>query len=330
MSAIRRKPPICSAWAERSRATIEVSCGCGWRSTVRLSATSSGEQPIRQFRSHRCSRSAFRRFGPPSFRPPKNVLRSDTEDRCHERHAGRHERHRGSLRPAGSAQRSVMETTGTHQIAEPYREAVHIRLMPGPRRARRDRCVLDRLRPAHARQSHLRPGWSLGRDERPRSSSPRSRRCSGRSSRRSCSPRRPRRSREQSLVALPMVACSSSSSCHRGGDTARAHRPRAARDFTPPVPAGRGGRGGPPGGLRFWFGFFNTLILALGVAAAGVARAYSLRLRARGASRRSSSRASSPRRASTRCAASSIRTSSSTRSTPSRRSSSAIRAACAA
>ena len=44
---------------------------------------------------------------------------------------------------------------------------------------------------------------------------------------------------------------------------------------------GRGGRGGPPGGVIFWFGFLNTLIMALGVAAVGVARTYSLRLRAR-------------------------------------------------
>jgi LytS/YehU family sensor histidine kinase len=33
--------------------------------------------------------------------------------------------------------------------------------------------------------------------------------------------------------------------------------------------------------VRLWFGFFNALILALGVVAVGVARAYSLRLRAR-------------------------------------------------
>ena len=53
--------------------------------------------------------------------------------------------------------------------------------------------------------------------------------------------------------------------------------------FTPQFGGGGGrrGRGGPPPGLRFWFGFLNTLILALGVAAAGVARATSARLRAR-------------------------------------------------
>jgi LytS/YehU family sensor histidine kinase len=33
--------------------------------------------------------------------------------------------------------------------------------------------------------------------------------------------------------------------------------------------------------VRLWFGFFNSLILALGVVAGGVARAYSLRLRSR-------------------------------------------------
>jgi two-component system LytT family sensor kinase len=44
---------------------------------------------------------------------------------------------------------------------------------------------------------------------------------------------------------------------------------------------GRRGRGGPPPWLRFWFGFLNTLFLALSVSAAGVARAYSARLRAR-------------------------------------------------
>jgi len=53
--------------------------------------------------------------------------------------------------------------------------------------------------------------------------------------------------------------------------------------FTPQFGGGGGrrGRGGPPPWLRFWFGFLNTLILSLGVAAAGVARAYSTRLRAR-------------------------------------------------
>jgi two-component system LytT family sensor kinase len=52
--------------------------------------------------------------------------------------------------------------------------------------------------------------------------------------------------------------------------------------FTPQFGGGRRGRGGgPPPWLRFWFGFLNTLILALGVAFAGVARAYSARLRAR-------------------------------------------------
>jgi two-component system, LytTR family, sensor kinase len=56
--------------------------------------------------------------------------------------------------------------------------------------------------------------------------------------------------------------------------------------FTPGGPFGGGGGrrgrgGGPPPWLRFWFGFLNTLILSLGIAAAGVARAYSARLRAR-------------------------------------------------
>ena len=55
--------------------------------------------------------------------------------------------------------------------------------------------------------------------------------------------------------------------------------------FSPGPQFGGGGRrgrgGGPPPWLRFWFGFLNTLILALGVAAAGVARAYSARLRSR-------------------------------------------------
>ncbi|HEX7942439.1 MAG TPA: hypothetical protein VF488_11580, partial [Gemmatimonadaceae bacterium] len=51
--------------------------------------------------------------------------------------------------------------------------------------------------------------------------------------------------------------------------------------FTPQFGGGRRGRGGPPPWLRFWFGFLNTLFLALSVSAAGVARAYSARLRAR-------------------------------------------------
>jgi hypothetical protein len=61
---------------------------------------------------------------------------------------------------------------------------------------------------------------------------------------------------------------------------------RELRAHFTPFPAqfarrGRGGGGGPSAGLRFWFGFLNTFILALGVAATGVARSYSLRLRAR-------------------------------------------------
>jgi len=60
---------------------------------------------------------------------------------------------------------------------------------------------------------------------------------------------------------------------------------RELREVFTPFP-GRGGRGGGRGGgpneaVRLWFGFFNSLILALGVVATGVARAYSLRLRAR-------------------------------------------------
>ena len=60
---------------------------------------------------------------------------------------------------------------------------------------------------------------------------------------------------------------------------------RELREVFTPFGGGRGGRGGgrggPPEAVRLWFGFFNALILALGVVATGVARAYSLRLRAR-------------------------------------------------
>jgi hypothetical protein len=58
---------------------------------------------------------------------------------------------------------------------------------------------------------------------------------------------------------------------------------RELRESFTPFPAGRGGRGGrgPNDAVRLWFGFFNSLILALGVVAVGVARAYSLRLRSR-------------------------------------------------
>ena len=64
---------------------------------------------------------------------------------------------------------------------------------------------------------------------------------------------------------------------------------RELREHFTPIPAqfrGRGGGGGRGGGAgfggpRFWFGFVNTLVIALGVAVAGVARSYSLRLRAR-------------------------------------------------
>jgi two-component system LytT family sensor kinase len=61
---------------------------------------------------------------------------------------------------------------------------------------------------------------------------------------------------------------------------------RELREHFTPFPAqfrGRGRGGGGPGfgGPRFWFGFVNTHIIALGVAATGVARSYSLRLRAR-------------------------------------------------
>jgi hypothetical protein len=60
---------------------------------------------------------------------------------------------------------------------------------------------------------------------------------------------------------------------------------RELRETFTPFMGGRGGRGGrgggPSEGIRLWFGFFNSLVLALGVVATGVARAYSLRLRSR-------------------------------------------------
>ena len=88
--------------------------------------------------------------------------------------------------------------------------------------------------------------------------------------------RSPRR-RAVGLVILVLSTVAAAALLALVGRELRAH-------FTPQFGGGGGRRGrggGPPPWLRFWFGFLNTLFLALSVSAAGVARAYSARLRAR-------------------------------------------------
>jgi len=174
-------------------------------------------------------------------------------------------------------------TTGT-AIADPYREARHIRLMPGPRElaaivafwvgyalltlANR---IFDQGGPSAAMNGRIIVAaieavcWMVltpvlfalvGRVDFE----------SGRS----------RRERWLGLLLIALVAVVSAALLGLIG--------RELREVFTPFPGrgGRGGRGGgPPEAVRLWFGFFNSLVLALGVVATGVARAYSLRLRAR-------------------------------------------------
>ena len=155
-----------------------------------------------------------------------------------------------------------------------------IRLMPGPRELAAIAAFWVGLRAAHHRQPLLRHGWRSARASSPRASrSPRSRRCSGPSSRRSSSPSpaasistraASTRSRGIGLLVLvlrpwPRRRCSPSSAAS------------CARTSRPSRPSSRGRRAGDAVAdrrrrrARFWFGFLNTLIMALGVAAAGVA-----------------------------------------------------------
>ena len=178
-----------------------------------------------------------------------------------------------------------MEGTSTSPVAEPYREARHIRLMPGPREiaaiaafwaayalltlANR---IFDQGGPSAAMNGRIMVAavealcWTVitpilfalvGRVDLERS--------------------RPRNDRWVGLLILALVTVASAALLGLIG--------RELREVFTPFPVGRGGRGGgrggPPEGVRLWFGFFNALILALGVVAVGVARAYSLRLRSR-------------------------------------------------
>jgi two-component system, LytTR family, sensor kinase len=174
-----------------------------------------------------------------------------------------------------------METTGTHPIAEPYREAVHIRLMPGPGElaaiaafwlgyglltlANR---IFDQGGPSSALNGRILIAaieavcWIIitpilfalvGRVDLENS--------------------RSQRDRWVRVLVIVLVTIASAILLGLIG--------RELRETLTPPPPRRGGRGGPPDGLRLWFGFFNSLILALGVVAVGVARAYSLRLRSR-------------------------------------------------
>jgi two-component system, LytTR family, sensor kinase len=176
----------------------------------------------------------------------------------------------------------VMETTGTHPIAEPYREAVHIRLMPGPGElaaiaafwvgyglltlANR---IFDQGGPSAAMNGRIIVAaiealcWTIvtpilfalvGRVDLENS--------------------RSQRDRWLRVLIIVLVTIASAIVLGLIG--------RELREVFTPFPAGRGGRGrGPNEAVRLWFGFFNSLILALGVVAVGVARAYSLRLRSR-------------------------------------------------
>ena len=175
-----------------------------------------------------------------------------------------------------------METTGTHPIAEPYREAVHIRLMPGPGElaaiaafwvgyglltlANR---IFDQGGPSAAMNGRIIIAaiealcWTIvtpilfalvGRVDLENS--------------------RSQRDRWLRVLIIVLVTIASAALLGLIG--------RELREAFTPFPAGRGGRGrGPNDAVRLWFGFFNSLILALGVVAVGVARAYSLRLRSR-------------------------------------------------
>jgi hypothetical protein len=176
-----------------------------------------------------------------------------------------------------------METTGTHPIAEPYREAAHIRLMPGPGElaaiaafwvgyglltlANR---IFDQGGPSAAMNGRILVAaveallWTIitpilfalvGRVDLENS--------------------RSQRDRWVRVLIIVLVTIASAALLGLIG--------RELRESFTPFPAGRGGRGGrgPNDAVRLWFGFFNSLILALGVVAVGVARAYSLRLRSR-------------------------------------------------
>jgi two-component system, LytTR family, sensor kinase len=179
-----------------------------------------------------------------------------------------------------------MESSTPTAIAEPYREARHIKLMPGPRElaaivafwtgyalltlANR---IFDQGGPSAAINGRIAVAaiealcWMVltpvlfalvGRVDFDSS-------------------RRLRSERWRGLLLIALVTVASAALLGLIG--------RELREVFTPFP-GRGGRGGGRGGgpneaVRLWFGFFNSLILALGVVATGVARAYSLRLRAR-------------------------------------------------
>ncbi|PYP76048.1 MAG: histidine kinase [Gemmatimonadetes bacterium] len=177
-----------------------------------------------------------------------------------------------------------MEGTSSTAIAEPYREARHIRLMPGPGElaaivafwagyalltlANR---IFDQGGPSAAMNGRIIVAaveavcWIIltpilfavvGRFDLESS--------------------RSRRDRWLGLFVIALVTIASAALLGLIG--------RELRELYTPFPGrgGRGGgRGGPPDAVRLWFGFFNSLVLALGVVATGVARAYSLRLRSR-------------------------------------------------
>jgi two-component system LytT family sensor kinase len=178
-----------------------------------------------------------------------------------------------------------MEGTSSTAIAEPYREGRHIRLMPGPRElaaiaafwagyalltlANR---IFDQGGPSAAMNGRIIVAaiealcWTIitpilfelvGRVDLESS--------------------RSRRDRWLGLLIIALVTVASAALLGLIG--------RELRETFTPFPVGRGGRGGrgggPPDAVRLWFGFFNSLVLALGVVAVGVARAYSLRLRSR-------------------------------------------------
>ena len=172
-----------------------------------------------------------------------------------------------------------METTGTHPIAEPYREAIHIRLMPGRGElaaiaafwvgyslltlANR---IFDQGGPSAAMNGRIIIAaiealcWTIvtpilfalvGRVDLENS--------------------RSQRDRWLRVLIIVLVTIASAALLGLIG--------RELRESFTPFPRGRGR--GPNDAVRLWFGFFNSLILALGVVAVGVARAYSLRLRSR-------------------------------------------------
>ena len=176
-----------------------------------------------------------------------------------------------------------METTGSHPIAEPYREGRAIRLLPGPG----EMAAIVAFWMGYEMLTLANRIFDPGRGGPPGSLG------------------------ERAIIAGVEALCWSiitplifavvgrvDIDNHRAGArrwrgflliiaatvasaTLVAFVGHELRDVLIDVPVGRGGRGGGRGGPPIWFPFLNALILTLGIVATGVARSYSLRLRSR-------------------------------------------------